>query len=473
MEHMRKTVLLAAPLAAALLATGGTGVALAAAPALGGRVPAFSVRNCRGAPVEPGDWVVYGGGPAPPGAGVPVPGAGGRYGAWQTPVRAGARYAEPVIADGCLYVATEGDSLYAFDALSGAFRWHDRLGTPVPARELPCGDVAPAGITGTPVVDVRKGLVWVTAFVEGRHGPEHELFGLGMANGHVVREARVDPAGLAPSVEQQRGALALGDGNVYIPFGGLYGDCGSYRGALVSVPEAAGHQPGYWRVPTAKGGGLWAPAGPDVLANGDLLFATGNGAGGPGQGWDGSNGIFELSPAFVRRGSFAPRDWAALNQSDSDLGSTEPALLPGGLALQVGKDGVGYLVAIAHLGGVGGQLAESTVCPSGGAFGNDAVAGTTAYVPCQAGLTAVEASRHSLRVLWRSSSASPGSPVIAGGKIWDVTSTGLLEGILPGTGRVVQTFQLASPVTHFPWLVPAGETMYAPDGNRVMDLTGL
>ena len=162
-----------------------------------------------------------------------------------------------------------------------------------------------------------------------------------------------------------------------------------------------------------------------------------------------------------------------MNAGDLDLGSTEPALLPGDMALQVGKDGVGYLLDVDHLGGVGGQVAHAQVCASGGAFGADAVLGETVYVPCQAGLTAVLVSGSSLRVLWRSASASPGSAVLAGGKVWEETAEGVLEGIDPVTGRVVQTLALASPVTHFPWLVATGETLYAPDGDRVVDLTGL
>ena len=113
------------------------------------------------------------------------------------------------------------------------------------------------------------------------------------------------------------------------------------------------------------------------------------------------------------------------------------------------------------------------VCRSGGAFAADAVHSDVVYVPCQAGLTAVRVSRTGAAILWRSSGVSPGAPVVAGGKVWMITTTGLLEGINLATGIAVQHMQLALPETHFPWLIADGETMYAIDGRRVMDLTGL
>jgi hypothetical protein len=424
--------------------------------------------------VQPEDWTVYGGGATHTGQDLErVPAAGVLYEEWRTHTLDGALYAEPVIADGCVIVATENDSLYAFDGFSGEPRWHDHLAAPVPGSSLPCGDINPSGITGTPVVDVAKGLLWAVVFTEGADGPQHELVGVDAANGRVVSRREVNVPGVSPRAEQQRGALALANGNVYIPFGGLDGDCGDYRGTVVAAPEQVGRRLTFWEVPTGRGGGIWAPAGVDVLGDGSLLFATGNGAARSGERWDGSDAVVRLSRAMHMEGYFAPTDWGELNARDLDLGSSAPAVLPGGLALQVGKDGKGYLVRTGHLGGVGGQLASAPVCPGGGAFGSDAVAGDVVYVPCATGLTAVGASGKSLHVLWHSSSAGPGSPVLAGGKVWEVTTSGVLQGVDTGTGRVVQTLTLERPATHFPWLVPDGPTMYVPDGNTLMTMTGL
>ena len=55
------------------------------------------------------------------------------------------------------------------------------------------------------------------------------------------------------------------------------------------------------------------------------------------------------------------------NANDLDLGSTQPALLPGGMLLTTGKRGIGYLLRAAHLGGVGGQITSAEVCKAFGA----------------------------------------------------------------------------------------------------------
>src|SRR5579864_8163574 len=73
--------------------------------------------------------------------------------AWTSPVLDGAVYAEPLVVAGRVIVATESDSLYALDQHNGQVLWRTNVGTPVPLASLPCGDIDPLGITGTPAVD--------------------------------------------------------------------------------------------------------------------------------------------------------------------------------------------------------------------------------------------------------------------------------------------------------------------------------
>jgi polyvinyl alcohol dehydrogenase (cytochrome) len=430
--------------------------------------------TCVATAVDRGNWSVYGANdlhsnvdPAP------VPAAGVLYEEWTTPPLDGAVYAEPLVVDGCLIVATENDTVYAFDAFSGALRWRVHLAAPVPASTLPCGDIAPVtGITGTPAYDPNDGLVWVVYYTQSKSGPEHVLAAIRPTTGAVVARVPLPTPRSEAAAMQQRGALVISRGNVYVPFGGLFGDCSNYHGTVLSVGEAT-HKVQAWVAPTARGAGVWSPAGVDVLSNGSVVFADGNGAARAGQRFDGSNAVYLLSSSLRLEGYFAPRNWAQLNSSDLDLGSTSPAVLSAGLLFQVGKQGVGYLLSLHHLTGVGSQLAEGRVCRSGGAFGGDAVAGNVVYVPCQGGLTAVRVGAGGFRVMWTSNAVSPGTPVVAGGKVWVVTTDGELAGIAPASGRVVQTMQLSLPATHFPWLVAVGGSMYAPDGNRVMNLSGL
>src|ERR1051326_8737816 len=65
----------------------------------------------------------------------------------------GAVYAEPLVVGNRVIVATEGDTLYALDPAHGTVLWHTNVGTPVPQSDLPCGNIFPLGITGTPVYD--------------------------------------------------------------------------------------------------------------------------------------------------------------------------------------------------------------------------------------------------------------------------------------------------------------------------------
>ncbi len=82
--------------------------------------------------------------------------------AWGTQLD-GAVYAEPLVVGNRVIVATEGDTLYALDSTTGNIQWHTNVGTPVPQSDLPCGNIDPLGITGTPVYDPATGLVYAVA----------------------------------------------------------------------------------------------------------------------------------------------------------------------------------------------------------------------------------------------------------------------------------------------------------------------
>jgi len=442
-------------------------------PATAAAPPAVSATSRTCGPtsaVGEAPWPVFDGNPAHSGDGTGATHpAGSLHQKWQSGALDGAIYGQPLLAGGCLYVATENDTVYALDASTGAVRWQAHLASPVTGG-LPCGDITPSGITGAPVLDTAKDELFVVVLTYFSGKPGHELVALRASNGEVLRRQPFAVPGTDPTAQQQRSALQLADGNVYVALGGLDGDCGDYLGAVMSFPEAGG-SPGYWRVPTPRQAGIWEPGGPDVLPNGDLLVADGNGAATAQQGFDDSDAVIELTPGLKVASIFAPSDWAELSADDTDLGSTGPAVLPGGLAFQVGKGGTGYLLSTGHLGGVGGQLAEGDVC--GGAWGADAVSGETVYVPCAGGLTAVGVSGRSFHVLWSSSGGGNGSPVVAGGRVFEQTSGGQLQAFGTANGKVLQTVELQSPVTHFPWLMAVGSALYAASGTRIVALSGV
>ena len=457
------TVLLAAALVATACAAGGT--ADGPSDSNQGNASPDGTASATGA-----NWPEYNGNPARTGVATGVPAAGPLTTAWSAQLD-GAVYGQPLVVGDEVIAATENDSVYALDRVTGKTIWRTNVGSPVPRSALHgCGNIFPLGITGTPVYDAGNGLVYAVAEVTGYR---HMLVALDATTGALAGRRDLDSPTAAnqPAYNQQRPALAIDNGRVYATFGGLSGDCGPYQGSVVSAPLTGNGPLTSWRTPTAREGAIWAPGGPVVGPNGDLWVSIGNGAAESGAPYDGSDSVTELSPALQRLGYFAPSTWATDNANDKDLGSTMPVLAAGDTVFIVGKGGVGYLLDGAKPGGIGGQLAEQNICD---AFGTAAVSGSTVYEPCRAGpLTAVEVSAASktIKVLWRGPSGTNGSPVVGGGAVW-VTSYSQSSGstlyeLSQATGQVEQQISISQGVPHFSSLSLSGGSAY------VSTLTGI
>jgi outer membrane protein assembly factor BamB len=402
------------------------------------------------------DWPTYHDNSARTGAVGSGPALGRVRPLWSTSV-AGAVYAEPLVVGGRVIVATEDDLVYALDAASGRRLWEAQLGTPVPGTSLPCGDIDPSGITGTPVADPRSGLVYVVAY---RSGFRHVLVALSAASGAVRFERPIDPPGGDYRTEQQRAALALTDARVYISYGGLFGDCGSYHGWVVGAPESA---PGggliTYEVPSANEGAIWAPSGPAADGAGNLYIATGNGS---SSSFDYGNAVIRLTPELQATSFFAPTDAGTLNTTDSDLGSTGPVLLPGSRAFIIGKSGAGYLLSSRDLGGIGHALVSIGL---GAAFGGDAYAAGTLFLPTTSGIVAVRVVGDSLRRLWTQSAATL-PPIVAGAGVWALGSDGTLYQLDPRTGRISYQASVGDPA-RFATPAAADGWVFVAAGGRV------
>ena len=315
--------------------------------------------------------------------------------AWVSSQVDGDIYAEPLVVGGHAIVATEGNTVYSLDAASGTVAWKVNLGTPVPGSALPCGNIDPSGITGTPVADVSSSTLYVVGNLNS--GLHHELFALSLENGSIRWHRSIDPPGLSPTVEQQRGALALVGGRVYIPFGGLFGDCGQYRGAVVSSAADGTGTLASYVVPTQRMAGIWNPAGPVEDAQGNLLVTTGNSQ--SQSQFDYGNSVIRLSQALAVKDYFAPSNWQNLNATDGDLGSLGPMLLEDGRVVAIGKDGRAYLLAAGSLGGVSGQVGSIDIGES--AFGAGAVNGQMVFVPCAGALVGLRVNGQTMQVAWK------------------------------------------------------------------------
>ena len=393
--------------------------------------------------------------------------------AWTSAALDGEIYGEPLVSAGRVYVATENNTVYALSAATGAVAWSRHLATPVPSSSLPCGDIAPTvGITGTPVIDPARGEIFVVAD-EVAQGLAHVLTGLSTTTGRVEMTRDVDPPGADTAALLQRTGLTLAGGRVVFGFGGNDGDCASYRGRVVAVPEAGG-APATFTVDAKAGqsqGAVWmGGAAPAVDARGDVWVSVGNGSVyQASRGYDDSDSALDLSPSMRLLQYFAPADWASENSRDLDM-SAEPVLLPGGQVLLAGKSRIAYLLNGAHLGGIGGQLASLGPLCGSDIDGGAAVTGSTVYLPCAgAGIVAVRAatSPPGLRLLWRSATGG-GPPIVAGGLVWTISLTGTLYGLDPQTGQVRQQATIGAVANHFPTPSVGAGLLLAPAANRVV-----
>jgi len=377
-------------------------------------------------------WWTYHRDPARTGVDSQLAVAGRVSAAWTTNLD-GAVYAQPLVVGSTLVAATENDSLYGLDANTGAVRWRTHVASPVSRSALPCGNVDPLGITGTPAYDPASKLVFAVAETQSAGKVTHLLAGVDPASGQQRMLRPIDPPASDPTVSQQRGALTVTAGRVYVPYGGLAGDCGAYRGTVVASSTTGTGPLISYTVPTAREGGIWTPPGPVVDRSGNLLVQVGNSAATSGA-WDGGDSVLKLSPDLRLLDSFAPASWAWDNAVDADLGSTAPSLTANGYLLAVGKSSTAYTLRAGHLGGIGGQVTSSQLCA---AYGGTAVAGNTVYVPCTDGLRAVSVdSAGAPHVLWHTNTAVTGSPVVGGGLVWSLNPAGTLYGLDPGTGAV-------------------------------------
>ena len=383
-----------------------------------------------GAAAGAADWPAYHGMMSRAGVSTTMPAASGTPQRIQSLKLDGEVYASPIVVRGLTIVATEQDTVYAFDQ---SYRqvWKRRLGSPSPAEERQCGDINPLGITGTPVYDATTNHVFVVA--ERGGSVRHVLYALDAASGRVAWSTSVDLPGVSARDMQQRGALAIADNRVWVSYGAQAGDCGNYKGRVVGVPLDGGHDVIFYSPPTRRGGGIWNPNGPTVNAAGHLLVVSANGAAFPGDAYDHTNSVLELDANAKVVDSFAPTDWAANNQGDVGLGSQGVALIGTKWAVLGGKSGPVYVLKQGDLGGIGGQVDVQDICKS---FGGAAVDGDVVYLPCTDGVRAVRVDDAGhLHVLWHTSGSITGSPVIGGGRIWVLdTTAGVLHALDPSTG---------------------------------------
>jgi hypothetical protein len=365
-------------------------------------------------------------------------------------------YASPLVALGVVVVATENNTLYGFTR-GGRLLWRHHDVASVPLSQLPCGNVNPLGITGTPVYDLGTHRVYAVTTTKVSGSLRHALIGVDVKTGRVVTRRSVDVAGQNMLYENQRGALTITHGRVVVTYGGHAGDCGPYHGYLLEVPIAGGAIATY-RTGTGTEAGMWQPSGPVVSADSSVYVVTGNGSATSGS-WDGGNAVHRLSPVTARRYSyFAPANWAQGNRDDADLGSSGATLVANRVWIQ-GKTSTGYLLDKTNLGGIGHPLATvSNACAK--QFGGSAVHGSVAYLPCTDGIRKITVSGNSVALGWKAASNITGSPVVGGGCVWTIDPAGgVFYGLSEATGRVRTSLRVGT-MTRFMTPALSGSLAY-------------
>ena len=307
----------------------------------------------------------------------------------------GSIYAQPLyvsalpIAGGThnvVFVATEHDSVYAFDADDNAGTnasplWQVSFINPAAGittvdsnSDLACSNISPeVGITGTPVIDPASQTLYVVAktkengtFVQRLHALDitsgAEKFG-----GPVVIQAAVPGTGAGASGGQvafdakkanQRTGLLLLNGMVYVSWAS-HCDIPPYQGWLMAYNAQTLAQAAIWNAaPNGSDAGIWqSGAGPAADTSGNIFLATGNGTfdlniGGA----DAGDSILKFGPlngaSIPLLDYFTPYDQLKLSIHDTDLGSGGVILLPDQpqgsphqhLLAEIGKEGSLYLV---------------------------------------------------------------------------------------------------------------------------------
>ena len=233
-----------------------------------------------------------------------------------------------------VFVATENDSVYAFDAdKSGAPLWKVSLipagGSAVPQSLVGSTIYPKIGITGTPVIDPATGTLYVVAETLESGNVVFRLHALDIITGQEQGGSPkvITTSGWQPKEQLQRPGLLLANGNVYIGFGSQ-GDNPPYQGWLFSYSATSLAQVAVWNVtPTGTEGSIWTSgAAPNADPSGNVYVITSNGT------FDGSanfsDSFVKLSPNLTILDYFTPFNQAKLSSSDLDLGSGGALLVP-------------------------------------------------------------------------------------------------------------------------------------------------
>jgi hypothetical protein len=288
--------------------------------------------------------------------------------------------------------------------------------------------------------------------------------------------------------EKLAAALNIAGTDIVVVTGGYFGDAPPYQGHVVLIERASGRVRSVFNTLCADRRSVIVPrtcpaSDSAILSRGGaviepggarMLISTGNGP------WNGStnfgDSVIELSlPALSPLQAFTPREQARLNESDTDLGSSAPALLGHDRAIVAGKDGTIRVLRLSSLNGrtrsnrslLGGEVQRLPLAGGGELFTAPAVwrhAGHTTVFIGGENATAAYVLRQGL--LYRAWIANtPGtSPVMVGGLlyVYDPSGGGIVV-YRPGSPRPIA--KLAGSSGHWNSPIVVDGHVVEPEGN--------
>ncbi len=278
---------------------------------------------------------------------------------------------------GAFFTVTNDDNVFALDETTGAQVWMKNIGTAASKTGQSCGDISPLGIISTPIIDELARTLYVAGAIGSASTiTAHQIHALSVDDGSERTGWPIDVstftsggATFTASPQNQRSALSLVGGVLYVAYGGHNGDCGNYRGWVMAINTATSTQRGAWVTGGTRGEAIWAAGG--MASDGNGIFAvTGNNLTGTTTHADSEEVVRLTGLATLDRTSnaniFYPSTWRTMDGNDADLGASSPVYLssPSPMVAVVSKDGHLFLLDAANFGG-STPLADLVVASGG------------------------------------------------------------------------------------------------------------
>jgi hypothetical protein len=280
---------------------------------------------------------------------------------------------------GAYFVTFTNNDVRALAETDGSLLWKANIGSAPSQSGAGCGTIKPIGNISTSVIDGNSRTIFVAGGIGTSSIQRHEVHALNIEDGtersgwplDVSKVANLSTPFMA-SPQNQRSALSLLNGTVYVAYGGHVGDCGDYHGWVFGIDANDPTKAGGWAT-LGRGEAIWAPGG--MASDGSSIFAvTGNNMDSPkasSRTNSDAEQVVRLTglAQFDRsdKNLYFPNSWRTMDMQDADFGASSPVYVevpsatPSKLIVAIAKDGHMYILDSTNLGGMGKPLIDFPV----------------------------------------------------------------------------------------------------------------